>query len=149
MGNREKYLISAINEMAKIGVIEKKSAIYESEPYGYKNQQNFLNAVCIFNFNDNVFVLLNQLKKIEKNMGRKEVARWGPRIIDLDIIDWNGEKIDTNEVKIPHPEMYNRNFVLIPLADIEPEYKDRNGKSITQILANCPSGSIQRYFNQW
>jgi 2-amino-4-hydroxy-6-hydroxymethyldihydropteridine diphosphokinase len=149
MGKREKYLISAINEMAKIGVVEKKSAIYESEPYGYKNQQNFLNAVCIFNFNDNIFMLLEQLKKIEKNMGRKEVARWGPRIIDLDIIDWNGEKIETNELKIPHPEMYNRNFVLIPLADIEPEYKDRNGKSVKQILINCPSGFIQRYFKQW
>ncbi len=135
--------------MEKIGIIEKKSAIYESEPCGFKNQQNFLNAVCILNFNDDVFVLLNQLKMIEKNMGRKRVVRWGPRIIDLDIIEWNGEKIETNKLKVPHPEMYNRNFVLIPLADIEPEYKDRNGKSIKQILANCPPGFIQKYRKQW
>lgn len=149
MGEREKYLISAVHEMAKIGVIEKKSAIYESEPYGYKNQQNFLNAVCVLNFNDDVFVLLNRLKRIEKNMGRKRIGRWGPRIIDLDIIDWNGEKIETYDLKVPHPDMYKRNFVLIPLADIEPKYKDRNGKSIKQILANCPPGFIQKYRKQW
>lgn len=149
IGEREKYLISAMNEMAKIGIIEKKSAIYESEPFGYKNQQNFLNAVCILNFNNNVSVLLNQLKEIEKSMGRKGVVRWGPRIIDLDIIDWNGEKIETDKLKVPHPEMYNRNFVLIPLADIEPDYKDRDGKSIKQILVNCPSGFIQQYSKQW
>lgn len=149
LGEREKYLISALNEIARIGTIEKKSAIYESEPFGYKNQQNFLNAVCILKSDDDVTVLLNRLKDIEKKMGRIESARWGPRIIDLDIIDWSGEKVETEHLKIPHPEFYNRNFVLIPLADIEPDYKDRDGQSIEKILKKCPSGFIQPYSKQW
>ena len=120
MGDRQNYLLSALNELTKIGVVEKKSAIYESEPFGYKNQQNFLNAVCAFNYKDSAPELLNQLKNIEKKIGRIEVVRWGPRIIDLDIIDRDGEKVETQYLKIPHPEMSNRNFVLIPLADIEP-----------------------------
>lgn len=149
IGDRIKYLVSAVNELAKIGVVEKKSTIYESEPFGYKNQQNFLNAVCILKSDAEVSVLLNQLKEIEMKMGRKDIVRWGPRIIDLDIIDWDGEKVESEGLKIPHPEMYNRNFVLIPLADIEPDYKDRDGHNIKQIIGNCPSGFIQPYSKQW
>ena len=149
MGEREKYLISAVCEMAKFGKIEKRSAIYESEPFGYKNQQNFLNAVCILKSDENVTVLFNQLKAIEKNLGRKESVRWGPRIIDLDIVDWDGEKVEADDLKIPHPQMYYRNFVLIPLADIEPDYKARDGRSIEQILEHCPSGFIRTFSKQW
>jgi 2-amino-4-hydroxy-6-hydroxymethyldihydropteridine diphosphokinase len=149
IGDRIKYLVSAVNEMAKIGVVEKKSAIYESEPFGYKNQQNFLNAVCMLNSDDDASVLLNRLKEIEKIIGRTDSVRWGPRTIDLDIVDWDGTEIETENIKIPHPEMYNRNFVLIPLAEIEPEYKDRAGKSIKQIIDSCPSGFIKEYCEQW
>jgi 2-amino-4-hydroxy-6-hydroxymethyldihydropteridine diphosphokinase len=149
IGAREEYLISAINELSGIGVVENKSAIYESEPFGYKNQQNFLNAVCILHFDKDADILFGQLKEIEMNLGRTESVRWGPRIIDLDIIDRDGETVETDNLKIPHPQMNNRNFVLIPLADIEPGYKDRNGLGIKRMIEQCPSGFIQPYCKQW
>ena len=149
IGDRVKFLRAAIKEMVKIGVMEKKSAIYETEPIGFKDQLNYLNAVCILKLDDDAFLLLKRLKLIEKYLGRKKTIRWGPRIIDLDIIDWEGEAIEMENLAIPHPEMHKRNFVLIPLAEIEPGYKDRNGQSIKQMLEACPPGFIERFSEQW
>ena len=149
LGDRLDFLKAAVKEVANIGVLVKKSTIYESEPFGFKDQQNYLNAVCVLKCEDDVLMLLRYLKDIEKRLGRKETIRWGPRNIDLDIIDWEGKEIKTKELTLPHPEMHNRNFVLIPLAEIEPEYKLRNGQSIKQILNDCPAGFIEPYSEQW
>ena len=149
LGEREKFLKSAMDEIAKIGVIEKKSAIYESEPVGFRDQQKYLNALCTLIYDNDAFSLLKKLKLIEKDLGRKKTIHWGPRIIDLDIIDCDGEIIETESLIIPHPEMHNRNFVMIPLAEIESNYKDRNGQNIEQLLKACPSGFIELYSEQW
>ena len=149
MGVRENYLKVAINELMKIGKIGKKSAIYESEPAGYKNQNNFLNALCTLYFDKDIFSLLKQIKRIEKKLGREETIKWGPRVIDLDIIDCDGQKIKSDKLNIPHPEMQKRNFVLLPLSEIEPDYRHKNGKMVKQLLEVCPEAFIRRYKKQW
>ena len=149
LGDRLTFLKAAVNKLAEIGLIENKSAIYETEPYGFKDQPNYLNAVCTFKFVDKAPILLRYLKNIEKHLGRKETIHWGPRFIDLDIIDWDGEVLETSDLIIPHPEMHKRNFVLIPLAEIEPDYKNRDGLNIKQMLDRCSKGFIERYREQW
>lgn len=149
LGDRLNFLKAAIEEMAKIGKIKRKSAIYESEPFGFKDQQNFLNAVCILICKYNAETVLGYLKDIENHLGRVKTVHWGPRKIDLDIIDLEGKEIEVKELIIPHPEMHKRNFVLIPLAEIEPEYKDRNGQSIDKMIDGCSGGFIQLYCEQW
>ncbi|MEJ2054632.1 MAG: 2-amino-4-hydroxy-6-hydroxymethyldihydropteridine diphosphokinase [Calditrichaceae bacterium] len=149
IGNREDYLRTALKELEKIGDVKKVSSIYESEPFGFKNQSNFLNAVSIFEFNGEAIQLLKRLKSIEKDLGRKTEVHWGPRIIDLDIIDWEGDAIETDNLRIPHPQMGKRLFVLVPLAEIEPGYTDRNGQNVKDMINSCPYAYIYCYSEQW
>lgn len=149
IGEREKYLREALKELKKIGTVIKVSSIYESEPFGFKNQLYFLNAVCILEFDGDAFQLLEKLKFLENKMGRKKNIHWGPRIIDLDIIDYEGEPFETEELAVPHPHMDERLFVLIPLAEIEPEYRERGGRSIKEMIESCTYAHIQCYSEQW
>ena len=149
IGDRENNIAIALKEIQSIGVVEKRSTIYESKPLGFKDQDDFLNAVCILNANIDAFNLLKRLKLIEKKMGREKSIKWGPRLIDLDIIDWEGETINMHELTIPHPEMQKRKFVLFPLSEIDPDFVHKNGRTIRQLLDNCPDGVIKKYKEHW
>ena len=123
LGDKTKNLLSAkfkiIND---IGNIIKESKIYESEPWGFKNQPNFLNQVIIIKCVYNANVVLQKCLKIEKEFGRIRKIKWAPRIIDIDILYFNNEIINEKGLLIPHPQIENRNFVLIPLKEIEKKY---------------------------
>ncbi|SHF29047.1 2-amino-4-hydroxy-6-hydroxymethyldihydropteridine diphosphokinase [Caloramator proteoclasticus] len=106
------------NEMKII----KKSSIYETEPYGYKQQPPFINGVILVETELSCRDVLQRLLKIEKQLGRERIIRWGPRTIDLDIIFYNNEVYNEEDLKVPHPDMHNREFVLKPLCDIEPDF---------------------------
>jgi 2-amino-4-hydroxy-6-hydroxymethyldihydropteridine diphosphokinase len=121
IGDREKNLREAIRLLAESGVrIAKLSSIYETEPVDYLDQPWFLNAALEAQTDLPAEQLLAALRKIESQMGSKKAFAKGPRLIDLDILLYGNETIDTPDLQIPHPRMLQRNFVLAPLAEIAP-----------------------------
>jgi 2-amino-4-hydroxy-6-hydroxymethyldihydropteridine diphosphokinase len=121
LGDRLNYLRSAIialHEHKEISVID-ASSIYETEPVGYTDQDCFLNMVIKIKTALSPFSLLQTTRKIEEQFGRKRDIRWGPRTLDLDILLYNHENIETEQLIIPHPRMMERAFVLIPLFEID------------------------------
>ena len=113
MGEGRKNLDLAIKMMNERGVlVEKVSTYIETEPYGYTEQDNFVNAVCIAETKLSPRELLEVLLKIELDMGRVRIIKWGPRIIDLDILFYEDLIIDEEDLKVPHIEIQKRSFVL-------------------------------------
>jgi len=95
--------------------------MYETEPWGERNQPRFINMAIEGETRLTPVRLLEVLKMIEDEVGRKETFRWGPRVIDLDILLYDDLVMDTSELIIPHPRMHEREFVLRPLAEIAPD----------------------------
>lgn len=122
MGEGRKNLDLAIKMMNERGVSVKKVSTYiETEPYGYTEQDNFVNAVCIAETKLSPRELLEVLLKIELDMGRVRIIKWGPRIIDLDILFYEDLIIDEEDLKVPHIEIQKRSFVLEPMNEISPD----------------------------
>jgi 2-amino-4-hydroxy-6-hydroxymethyldihydropteridine diphosphokinase len=122
IGKREYNCKKAIQKIEGKGIrVKKISSMYETKPWGFKEQPLFINMVIEVETEINPYELLKILKQIETEMGRKETIRWGPRIIDLDILLYNNEIIDREDLKIPHPFLHQRDFVLLPLSEIAPE----------------------------
>lgn len=121
-GDRKYNIRKALCELTNFCEIIKISNFYRTKPYGYINQKNFINFAIEINTSYSPFEFLKKCQKIENKLGRKRTVRWGPRTIDIDIIFWNDEIIDTEDLKIPHYDLHNREFVLKPLIDIAPEF---------------------------
>ena len=118
VGERLDNIKVAIEALKKIGAIERISPVYKTAPIGPK-QRDFLNCAAALRTALKPQELLQELKRIESEMGRPIADfRWGPRIIDLDILLAGKTVINTPPLKIPHPEMHDRLFVLVPLSDI-------------------------------
>src|SRR5262245_43025859 len=140
LGNRKENLENAaraINE--ECGIITKHSSFYETAAWGKTDQPSFLNQALEISTPLNARRLLRKILKIETMMGRVRKEKLGPRIIDIDILLFGNEIHDLRFLKIPHPEMQNRRFVLIPLAEIDaslqhPIFK----KTVAQLLEECP-----------
>ena len=123
IGDRKKYIRSTIAMLEKIkGIrIMRVSKLYETKPWGYKNQPRFINAAVKIRTELLPMQLLMIIKGIEKKLGRKpQKIKWGPRIIDIDILLYGKQVIKSGRIQIPHPEMHRRIFVLKPLAEIAP-----------------------------
>ena len=123
LGERDKNIRTALEKMQEKGIeLLRVSSVLETEPYGYTNQPKFLNAVCLVETNLTPDQLLDVLLEIEKEIGRVRERKWGPRIIDLDIIFYEDLVLESERLIVPHPDMHNRWFVLAPLAEICPDY---------------------------
>jgi len=122
LGEREENIAEALRRLS-VGVnIERTSSLYETEPVGYKEQPWFLNAVCLGETKLKPQELLSFIKGIERRMGREEKVRWGPRIIDIDILFYDDLVLETPELTIPHPRLHQRRFVLVPLVELNPDF---------------------------
>jgi 2-amino-4-hydroxy-6-hydroxymethyldihydropteridine diphosphokinase len=143
VGEREANLLQALQLLPESGVqIRRVSSIYETEPVDYLDQEWFLNAVLEGRTELDALDLLSALRVIEARMGSKKAFAKGPRKIDLDILLYGNETIDTPELQVPHPRMLERKFVLIPLAEIAPNLRHPSWKSgIPQLLAATPDRS--------
>lgn len=129
IGNVKENFNKAIELLRERNIIlQKFSKIYKSEPYGYKEQNYFYNAVGLFITDLDENQILNKLFEIENIFGRKRIIKNGPREIDLDIIFFNDKIINNKDLIIPHPEYHKRNFVVFPLCDINPDFEDPEKK---------------------
>jgi 2-amino-4-hydroxy-6-hydroxymethyldihydropteridine diphosphokinase len=125
MGDRYQYLMRAIDFLAGHPAIElvNISSVYETDPVGYEDQDQFLNMVIEAKTKLTANDLLAECMKIEQMLGRKREIKWGPRTIDLDILLFNQENIETEKLIVPHPRMLERAFVMVPLLEIRPEIR--------------------------
>jgi len=139
LGDRLQNLEQAGQQIAKnCGDVVKQSSIYETAAWGKTDQPDFLNQVLEIETTLDARKLMSKIMEIEKLMGRERNQKYDPRTIDIDILFFNEEVIDESFLKIPHPELQNRRFVLIPLAEIAPQfYHPVLKKNIFQLLKEC------------
>ncbi len=146
-GDRLGSLRSALTEVLKLNrtSVLTVSSVYETEPVGKKDQAEFLNAVAEIETALSPYDLLRELKRIEKELGRKERVKWGPREIDIDILYYDDIILRDDSIQIPHGEIPNRRFVLIPLNEIAQGFIDPARKlNIVDLLKFCPDTSTVR-----
>lgn len=127
LGDRLGHLQKAIDELSEFIQIQKISSVYETPPFDMEADTNFYNLCLLGATHLNVFDLLSNCQDIEKEHGRKAKVnpdRYESRPLDIDILYFNDEIIDTDDLKIPHPELHKRRFVLVPLNEILPEHFD-------------------------
>ena len=122
LGNREANLNTALEEISEFFTILNKSKIHETEPEDYLDQAKFLNMAIEIETELTPVELIFKLQEIEHKMGRQRTVEKGPRIIDLDIIFYDNKTVNSPNLKIPHPRAHLRNFVLIPMKEIAPNY---------------------------
>lgn len=123
-GNKIENCEQAIEEILKIDShqLVSRSSWYMTQPWGKDNQDWFINGVIQIKTCLDPYEILKRCKEIEFRLGRKPNVSWGPRPIDIDILFYNNLMIETSELKIPHPHIHQRNFVLIPMAEISPQF---------------------------
>lgn len=135
LGDREENLHRALELLMQKGIeIVKVSTFIETEPYGVTDQPRFLNGVCQIKTVLKPLELLRLLLAVENEMGRVRLRHWGERNIDLDLLLYEDVIMDTEELRLPHPDMANRDFVMLPLAEIAPELEHHVlGKNMSEL----------------
>lgn len=121
-----RQMMALLREEAGVALI-KSSKIYETEPWGFTDQDGFLNGVLLLRSTLTPLSMLKKMQELEKALGRERVIKWGPRTIDLDIVwmeeDGVAQQWSSDELAIPHPYFWERTFVLEPLAEIYPDFR--------------------------
>ena len=141
LGDREENIATALQRLSQRMTIEQVSSIYETEPVGYQEQPWFLNAVCRVLTGLDPSSLLRLIKETETELGRVPSFANGPRLIDIDILFFGDEVMETETLTIPHPRIAERFFVLIPLVEIAPELVHPVAqKTLKQLLEEASEG---------
>jgi 2-amino-4-hydroxy-6-hydroxymethyldihydropteridine diphosphokinase len=149
LGDREDNLRRAIELLRQKMKLVKVSSFYESEPMYVKDQPGFVNCVAKFETDLTPKELLEYLHEIERKLGRQKSVRYGPRTIDLDIVFYGNEVVEEGDLKIPHPMIQERRFVLVPLVEIDPDYiHPIYRSSVSTLLASLKSNESVRKLEQ-
>ena len=140
LGDRQVHLSRAAADMEiSLGKISVRSAIYQTDPWGKTDQEPFLNQCLLLETALDPGALMRGILQIEENLGRRRGEKYGPRIIDIDILFFNDATIDLPNLQIPHPQLAFRRFVLVPLCEIAAQYRHPLlHKTIQQLLQECP-----------
>ena len=128
IGDKKSNLETAINEINKFSTIKKVSSIYKSDPILLKDQENFFNLVLEIEYKKSAIELLETTKDVERRMGRKKTVKYGPRIIDIDIVFFNNQIVNSKDLVIPHYDWSNRVFVVKPLCELFKEFNMQDYK---------------------
>ncbi|MGB9722040.1 MAG: 2-amino-4-hydroxy-6-hydroxymethyldihydropteridine diphosphokinase [bacterium] len=147
LGKLRENLMNAINELSKNGIkILRKSKIYKTKPWGKEDQPDFLNMAVEIETDLNPGELLETIKDIERKLKREKTERWGPRIIDIDILFYGNQMIKKPDFIIPHPYFFERPFAIIPMQDIAPDFIPPDyKKSIKELAAGVSYEGIEIY----
>jgi 2-amino-4-hydroxy-6-hydroxymethyldihydropteridine diphosphokinase len=148
VGERLEHLRQAVDRLHATAEVRvtKRSSVYETEPVGVTDQRWFLNAVVAIQTDLSAAALLDRTQGIEREIGRVATRRWGPRIIDLDLLLYGKMHIKTASLEIPHPQICHRAFVMIPLLELEPDLTLPDGTPIRACLAALSSRQCVRVY---
>lgn len=145
LGNRRQNLAKAAAGLEEVMQVTAVSPIYASEPWGFTQQPDFLNMCLAGRTNLSPTELLSFIKNLENEIGRQKTLKWGPRLIDIDILLYADWIIQTDDLTIPHAFMTERAFVLRPLADIAPDLTHPvNGLTVAEMATAVDSAGLQR-----
>jgi 2-amino-4-hydroxy-6-hydroxymethyldihydropteridine diphosphokinase len=145
--NPRKQIETALVELAELSNshLDCVSSLYRSQPVGPQNQPDFINAVAKLSIGLEAEALLDSLQQLEQRHHRIREVRWGPRSLDLDLLLYGDQVINTSRLQVPHPEIVNRNFVLAPLKEIAPEDLVIPGIGALQdFQIGCGEGAVER-----
>ncbi len=148
MGDRLRHLQNAVEALIRSGEkVACMSAVYETEPWGKKDQAAFLNQVIQVGTRRTPAGLLALCRSIENGMQRRRNVRWGPRTIDMDMLLYGDEIVNRKDLTVPHPRLHERRFMLVPLAEIAPDRRVPGlEKTVTELLNGCAdTGAVRRY----
>lgn len=166
LGHPKQQMVRAAQLISELGEVVAKSSLYRTAPMGPPGQPDYLNAVLLFRPGDyfsDPRQLLKRLLAIELKLGRVRRERWGPRTIDLDLLDYCGRIVSAAETttpgspdpslpsaRLPHPAIQERSFVLVPLCEVSPEWRHPVvGKSACQLVADLDRSGIERLPDVW
>ncbi|GGX85395.1 2-amino-4-hydroxy-6-hydroxymethyldihydropteridine pyrophosphokinase [Litchfieldella qijiaojingensis] len=120
-----------------------RSSLYASRPVGPQDQPDFVNAVAALDTRLSPLALLDQLQALEQRHGRQRLRHWGPRTLDLDLLLYDDSHIDTPRLRVPHPRMVDRGFVLVPLAEVAPTLRLPDGRDIASLARDHPQDDLR------
>lgn len=145
IGNRAANLRMALRLLHPLCPVEAVSSLYETAPVGVAEQPPFYNAVCRIRTGLDPHGLLRLLKQVEREIGRRPGPRWGPRPIDLDLLLYGDQSIQTPDLTVPHPGLPERAFVLVPLAELAADLQHPTlNKPVSALLAAADQTGVQR-----
>jgi len=150
LGDRAGYLLSGLSALTQKEVrLLRLSRIYETEPVGPSGQGPYLNQVALVETGHRPEALLRLLLAVEKAHGRVRAERFGPRTLDLDLLDYEGRVLDLPGLTLPHPRMHARAFVLVPLLEVAPDWRHPVlQKSVRELLVGLDSTGVRPYLFQ-
>lgn len=145
LDNPRQQIKQALQELTELPhcQLTAQSQLYRSDPVGPADQPDYINAVARIECQLQPESLLDQLQALEQSHRRVRKQHWGPRTLDLDILLFGNEQINSDRLSVPHSHMAERSFVLYPLAEISPELQFPDGRKLSQLLTQCPIGTLE------
>lgn len=144
LGDRRAHIVAAVGSLAAAGALVRVSSMYETAPVGGPEQGEYLNAVAVLDTELSAQALLEHCLEIERDHGRERGERWGPRTLDMDVLLYGDAVIDEADLRVPHPRMLERRFVLEPLLEAWPDATLPDGTPLAGFLPEVADQQVRK-----